>query len=121
MEHEHLDDAVLERLLALDRNDDQNRELFHLLAVCPSCREAGGWLLDLHRKGALPARFGPVDAALARSRAEAPGLWDELSPLDSEERLVQVHADRRFVSWGLCELLVRESRHAAPEDIPRTA
>jgi tetratricopeptide (TPR) repeat protein len=121
MEHEHLDDAVLERLLAVDRNDDQNRELFHLLAVCPSCREAGGWLLDLHRKGELPARFGPVDAALARSRAEAPGLWDELSPLDSEEWLVRVHADRRFVSWGLCELLIRDSREVAPEDFTGAA
>lgn len=121
MEHEHLNDAALERLLALDRNEDQNRELFHLLAVCPRCREAGGWLLDLHRKRALPARFGPVDAALARSRAEAPGLWEELSPLDPEDRLVRVHADRRFVSWGLCELVVRKSRHAAPEDILRAA
>jgi tetratricopeptide (TPR) repeat protein len=116
MEHEHLDDAALERLLALDRNEDQNRELFHLLAVCPRCREAGGWLLDLHRKRALPRRFGPVDAALARSRAEAPGLWEELSPLDPEDRLVRVHADRRFVSWGLCELVDHKSREAASED-----
>jgi hypothetical protein len=74
MEHEHLDDAALERLIALDRNEDQNRELFHLLAVCPRCQEAGGWLLDLHRKGALPTRFGPVDAALAHSRAVAAWL-----------------------------------------------
>lgn len=121
MEHEHLDDAALERLLALDRNEDQNRELFHLLAVCPRCREAGGWLLDLHRKRALPERFGPVDAALARSRAEAPGLWEELSPLDPEDRLARIYADRRFVSWGLCELVARKSREAASEDFAQAA
>jgi tetratricopeptide (TPR) repeat protein len=116
MEHEHLDDAVLERLLAVDRNDDQNRELFHLLAVCPSCREAGGWLLDLHRKGALPARFGPVDAALARSRSEAPLLWQELAVLHPEERQVRVYFDRRFASWGLAEVLGRQSERTAPVD-----
>ena len=48
MEHKHLDAAALERLLAVDRSAEQNEQLFYLLAACPTCREAGGWLLELH-------------------------------------------------------------------------
>src|SRR6266545_5344327 len=113
-EQKHLDAAALERLLATDRTPDQNDQLFHVLDLCPACREVGGWLLELHQANALPPVFGPIDAALARSRAEAPQLWAELALLDPEERLARLHTDRRFVSWGLCELLVRESRQAAP-------
>jgi len=115
MEHQHLDAAVLERLLATDRTPEQNQQLFHLLAVCPHCREIGGWLLELHQANALPPIFGPIDAALARSRAEAPRFLRELLPLDSEDRLARLHADQRFVSWGLCELLIRRSCQTAPE------
>ncbi|HBL28167.1 MAG TPA: hypothetical protein DD490_15140 [Acidobacteria bacterium] len=115
MEHEHLDAAALEHLLALDRTARQNGQLFHLLAVCPRCREAGGWLLELHQASALPPVFGLIDAALARSRAEAPALLEELLPLDPEQRLALLHVDPRFVSWGLCELLVHRSCQAAPD------
>jgi tetratricopeptide (TPR) repeat protein len=115
MEHKHLNAAALERLLATDRTAEQNEQLFHLLAVCPRCKQVGGWLLELHEANALPPVFGPIDAALARSRAEAPGLLEELLPLNPEERLARLHADRRFVSWGLCELLVRRSCQTAPE------
>jgi hypothetical protein len=115
MEHRHLDAAALEYLLALDRTMRQNEQLLHLLAVCPQCREVGGWLLELHQAGALPPVFGPIDAALAKSRAEAPRLLAELTPLDPEDRLARLHAAPRFVSWGLCELLVRKSCQTAPE------
>jgi tetratricopeptide (TPR) repeat protein len=115
MEHRHLDAAALERLLATDRTVEQNEQLFHLLAVCPRCREIGGWLLELHQAKALPTLFGPIDAALARSRAEAPQLLAELLPLEPEERLARLHADARFVSWGLCEHLIRRSCQTAPE------
>jgi tetratricopeptide (TPR) repeat protein len=60
--------------------------------------------------------FGPIDAALARSRAEAPRLWAELAPLDPQDRWTRLHGDSRFVSWGLCELLVRRSCQTAPEE-----
>lgn len=116
MEHQHLDAAALERLLAMDRTAEQNAQLFHLLAVCPRCREVGGWLLELHQAEALPTVFGPIDAALARSRAEAPRLLEELARLDPEDRFARLRIDPRFVSWGLCELLVQKSRQAAPEE-----
>lgn len=115
MEHQHLDAAALEDLLGTDRTVKQNEQFFHLLAVCPRCREVGGWLLELHQANSLPPVFGPIDAALARSRAEAPHLLQELLPLDPEERLARLHADQRFVSWGLCELLIRRSCQTAPE------
>ncbi len=115
MEHKHLDAAALEELLAVDRTARQNEQLFHLLSVCPRCREVGGWLLELHQASALPTVFGFVDAALARSRAEAPGLLAELLPLSPAERLSRLHADLRFVTWGFCELLVRRSCQTAPD------
>jgi tetratricopeptide (TPR) repeat protein len=115
-EHSHLTPEELDRLLAVDRTAEQNRNLFHQIAVCPGCREAGGYLLDLFRSGALPLRFGLVELALARSRAEAPDLWRRLEPLSPEERLRLVRADPTFASWGLCELLCRESRRTAPGD-----
>ena len=115
MEHKHLDVATLEHLLAADRTAKQNEQLFHLLAVCPRCQEVGGWLLELHQANALPEVFGLIDAALARSRADAPRLLEELLPLAPEERLVRLHTDQRSVSWGLCELLVRRSCQTAPE------
>jgi tetratricopeptide (TPR) repeat protein len=116
MEHKHLDAAALENLLAVDRTAAQNQQLFHLLAVCSSCREVGGWLLELHQAQALPPLFGLIDAALARSRAEAPGLLEELASLGFQERLARLHAEPRFVSWGLCELLVRRSCQTTPEE-----
>lgn len=116
MEHKHLDAAALEHLLAADRTAKQTEQLFHVLAVCPHCREVGGWLLELHQANALPPVFGLIDAALARSRAEAPRLVEELLPLAPEERLSRLHADPRFVSWGLCELLVRRSCQTAAQE-----
>jgi tetratricopeptide (TPR) repeat protein len=121
MEHKHLDAAALDRLLAMDRTAEQNEQLFHLLAVCPVCHEVGGWLLELHQAKDLPPVFGPIDAALARSRAEAPRLLEELTSLDPEDRLARVHTDPRFISWGLCELLVRRSCRTAPAQASEAA
>ncbi|MEA2601435.1 MAG: hypothetical protein QOF89_2427 [Acidobacteriota bacterium] len=116
LEHSHLTPEELDRLLALDRTAEQNRNLFHQIAVCPGCREAGGYLLDLFQSGDLSLRFGLVEIELARSRAEAPDLWLRLEPLSSEERLRLVRSDPTLASWGLCELLCRESSRVAPEE-----
>jgi tetratricopeptide (TPR) repeat protein len=121
LEHSHLTPEELDRLLAVDRTAEQNRNLFHQIAVCPGCREVGGYLLDLFQSGALSLRFGLVEIALARSRAEAPDLWLQLEPLSPEERLRLVRADPTFASWGLCELLCHESRRYAPEDVALSA
>jgi tetratricopeptide (TPR) repeat protein len=119
MEHEHLRQETLEELLALDRTETQNRSLLHQIAVCQECGQVGGWLLDLYRSGVLPLRFGVVDAALARSRAEAQTLWERLqAQLSQQDRLVLLHSDRKMLSWGLAELVARKSKDMAPEDAP---
>lgn len=47
--------------------------------------------------------------ALACSRTEAPELWAELKPYRFEDRYHLIRAHRRFVTWGLCELLCEEA------------
>lgn len=119
MEYEHLNATTLDELLALDRTETQNRSLLHQIAVCPECGKVGGWLLDLYRSGALPLRFGVVDAELARSRAEAPALWERLAPHAHQDRLALVRGDRTLLSWGLAELVAGRSKQIAPEDAGR--
>jgi len=104
MEHKHLNAAALADLLATDRTVRQNEQLFHLLAVCPRCREIGGWLLELHQANALPPLFGPIDAALARSRAEASRTMKNVSrpqqPLPSPLPVSKVgEVLPRYLSW----------------------
>jgi len=116
LEHEHLDQAALDRLLALDRTEEQTRALLHLLAVCPECHKVGGYILDLHRDGLLPHSFGVVDLNLARSRAEAPQLWESLRHLPHPRRLSLAQAGNPFLSWGFCELLCGKSKDFGADD-----
>jgi hypothetical protein len=117
MEHLHLKPDALERMLSLDRSEDQNRNLLHQIAVCPECRKVGGYLLELHSADLLPATFGVVDLALARSRAAAPQLWKRLSSYPQATRLGLVRASRSFASWGLCELLCREAERMGSHEV----
>ncbi len=59
-------------------------------------------------------------SALAQSRFEAPVLWAELQPyrFEDQSHLVRVH--RRFITWGLCELLCRESVRLTAIDAERS-
>jgi tetratricopeptide (TPR) repeat protein len=116
MKHEHLDAEMLGRLLNLDRTEDQTRSLLHQIAVCEECRRVGGWLLELYESGALSLQFGIVEVALARSRAEAPRLFGRLTALSPEQRASQLRTSAEFASWGLAELLGRESRQVASQD-----
>lgn len=50
-----------------------------------------------------------VANALADSRLEAPELWAELQLYRFEDQYHLVRTHRRFVTWGLCELLCKES------------
>jgi len=119
MEDWHLTPDHLERLLARDRDEDDNRALLHQIAVCPDCRAVGGYLLDLSRSGALGPVWGSIDAALARSRAEAPALLEKLARFSFDQAEGLVRDARQFRSWGLAELLARESLRIAPEDAIR--
>jgi hypothetical protein len=115
----HLTQADLERLLSQEVDAGWTRLLLHHLEVCPECGRTGGWLLDLHRSGRLRLPFGSLDLALERSRAEAAGLWREISGRSGEDGLRLAGREARFASWGLAELLCRESKTAAPEDAAR--
>ena len=116
MEHAHLDQAALDRLLALDRTEDQNRALLHQLALCQECRKTGGYILDLHRNGFLPLNFSVVDLHLARSRAEAPRLWESFRDLPHARRLALAQAGNPFLSLGFCEFLCGMSRELGAVD-----
>lgn len=60
-----------------------------------------------------------VANALAGSRFEAPELWAELQPYRFEDQYHLIRMHRRFVTWGLCELLCKESVRLALIDAER--
>lgn len=120
IKHEHLTRDALERLLSVDRLDEANRVLLHLLAVCPECAEAGGMVLAAYEAGAVGVQFSAVEVDLFISRAQAPALWREIESLSSfEEGLRLLDTQKRFAHWGLAELLCAESWKAGAHDAAR--
>jgi tetratricopeptide (TPR) repeat protein len=57
--------------------------------------------------------------ALADSRVGAPELWAELKPYRFQDRYHLIRTHRRFVTWGLCELLCQESARLTAVDPDR--
>jgi tetratricopeptide (TPR) repeat protein len=60
-----------------------------------------------------------VPNALADSRLKAPELWAELQPYRFEDQYHLIRTHRRFLTWGLCELLCKESVRLALVDAER--
>lgn len=119
MRDAHLTEATLGCLLERGGDEEQTKFLLHHLAVCPACREVGGYLVDLYEGGLLGLQFSVVDIDLARSRMAAPVLFGELAPLSFEDGQRLVLTDGRFRSWGLCEHICRESERMAADDASR--
>jgi tetratricopeptide (TPR) repeat protein len=119
MTDSHLDGAALDELLRVNDHRVQKDALLHLLSSCPECARVGVHLLEAARAGRLPRDYSVPEAELARSRAEAPALWERLARLPYEKQRGVIRDTDRFLSWGLCELLCRESREAAPGDAIR--
>lgn len=119
MDDAHLTPEGLRKLLEESGDEEMNRLLLHLLAVCPSCHRVGGYLLDLYRTGAIGLPFSTIDVGFARSRAEAPALMARLARYPFERQRAFVRDLPRFRSWGLCELLCEESERVAPADARR--
>lgn len=115
MRDAHLTAADLEQILE-DENEVRNRLFLHHLAVCPECYAVGGYILDLYLAGEISLDLCTVEINIARSRREAPALWQELHELPLEEQRALLGSDSRFRSWGLCELLCEESEREAPRD-----
>lgn len=57
--------------------------------------------------------------SLATSRAVARELWADLEPLRFEDQYYLVRTHRRFLEWGFCEFLCRESLRLTTIDAER--
>ena len=109
-----LDATRMTELVRLNDHRLQKDFLFHHLEVCPDCGAAGAHLLAARQAGRLPGDYSILEADLAQSLHEAPELWRELQAFPPEMQRGLVEETDRFLSWGLCELLCRESRELAP-------
>ena len=116
MEHAHLTPSSLRGYLEGDGDPEDHRILLHLLAVCPACREVGGYLLELHGSGAIADDFCSLDVDLAHSRMRAAELLAALRTEEPPRQAELARADPRFASVGLCERLCEESLCAAADD-----
>src|SRR3954452_2637175 len=112
MREHHLSRREIRQLIEVENSVPQTKLLLHHLAVCPDCYASGGYILDLHQAGMLPPRFSSVDVDLARSRAEAPHLFEKLERFSFERQQGLIKDTRRFRSWGLAEVLCTESLKA---------
>jgi hypothetical protein len=64
--------------------------------------------------GALLDRLTEVRMNLDRERGAAPSLWLELAGLPAGERLARIAGERRFQTFGLCELLLAKAAALPP-------
>lgn len=110
---------MLEKYFATTPIDEVSRMLLHLLAVCPECRQVGGTIFAAYKAGAIGIRFSSVDVALFVSRSGAWKLWETLEPLSFEEQRHLVQEREEYWSWGLVELLARQSGVAGPKNASR--
>jgi tetratricopeptide (TPR) repeat protein len=133
----HPNNFVLEEfLLSLSKD---HLALVEHLTWCSTCRHRVQGLRDEHMKRAarriaevLPWPGTPVDytdafrgsstavhdrdQALAKERADAPGLFLELIGCPPEQRDLLLHNSPRFHTWGVFELLIERSLDETPKD-----
>jgi len=101
---------------------DSRRVILHLLPGCPQCREVTSVFWDLgpdarhagglQYDGTLERVFDRVRTAragLEAERAEARRLMAGLQVLPLERWAAKVQKDRRFHTWGFCELLLEQA------------
>jgi tetratricopeptide (TPR) repeat protein len=119
MEHEHLTKEILAKYFSTTQSDEVSRILLHLLAVCPECRKVGGTILAAYKAGAIGVQFSSVEIDLFESRMKAGELWEVLQPLSYAAALRRIRRGGEFVTWGLVELLARESQRAGANDASR--
>jgi tetratricopeptide (TPR) repeat protein len=107
---------ILARLLAGDlSHEEMVKEVIpHLLESCPGCREQHQEILRLQKD------FGHWDERVAVLEGrQAIELFAGLKDLPFDEQLGLVTDDESFQTWGLCQLLLKESLDAAFEDAAR--
>jgi tetratricopeptide (TPR) repeat protein len=117
---EQISDFLMGRL-----GEEATREVVrHLLRGCATCRASirEAWRRERHpppgrEAGRYDSAFARAldvarsrELALAHERVMAPGLLADLEDLPQEGQERRIAAEPRFRSWGLCELLIEESR-----------
>ena len=111
MDHPSLE--TLAKLLAGDLPHDEllTRVIPHLLDVCPVCRERHEEILRLQKEmGHWDERVAVIEGR------EAPELLARLRKRPFDEQLSLVTNDESFHTWGLAQLLIKESLEAASTD-----
>jgi len=104
------------KLLAGDLSHDElvTQVVPHLLARCTDCR---GQYEEIRR---LQEEIGHWDERVALWEGpEAVDLFALLKDLPFDDQLALVLNDESFQTWGLCQLLLRQSLEAVFEDIGR--
>jgi tetratricopeptide (TPR) repeat protein len=104
------------KLLAGDLSHDElvTQVVPHLLERCPDCR---GQYEEIRR---LQEEIGHWDERVALWEGpEAKDLFAVLKDLPFDDQLARVLDDESFQTWGLCQLLLRQSLEAGFEDIAR--
>ena len=120
----HPSDGELESfMLGRLSQRDSRRIILHLLPGCAQCRKVTSALWDLRPDGLASHatrrqydstlervfdRVLTVRAGLETERAEARGLIAELQILPVDRWAERVRKDRRFHTWGFCELLLEQ-------------
>jgi tetratricopeptide (TPR) repeat protein len=110
----HLSLETMAKLLAGDLSHDElvGQVIPHLLERCPGCRKQ---YEEIRR---LQEEVGHWDERVALWEGpEAKELFSILRELPFDDQLALVLDDESFQTWGLCQLLLRESLEAAFEDI----
>lgn len=115
MRNAHLSTEDVENLLG-GESQISSRLLLHHLALCPECHKVAGYLLDLYQEGRVDLPLCPIEVNLALSRREARELWEHLQRYPFSRQQALVRDTGQFRSWGLCELLCKESECEAPRD-----
>jgi len=101
------------RLLAGDLSHDElvTQVIPHFLDRCPECRQRYGEVRDLQQEvGHWDERVAVFEGREARE------LFAALKDLPFDEQLALVLDDEGFQTWGLCQLLLRQSLEAGFED-----
>jgi len=113
VEGAHLSVETLAKWLSgvLEHDEMLRLVIPHFLAQCPVCRERYQEILRLQDE------VGHWDEEIAVTEGRrAPELWARLADRPYPEQLREVEEDEDLHAWGLCQLLLKNSREAAFTD-----
>lgn len=140
MDDRHVDREALEKFLADELTEEDNRALQRHVFTCACCEERLIALLPglkARRRGRRHAAGEPPEyrelirgtvekaepevassrSGLAQERGQAPGLWERLASHGPEERRRLIWTDPAYQTWGLFELLADRSHQILPQDV----